>query len=105
LDLRRQDLLKLFENYFFLDETSKFSYTHDGVFVSKYQNGVLELQSTCELIFKLGRLGSRLDECALIYDYSQKIGASKLRIFRNSCDLFLLIFNFFFSDKIKKLSK
>jgi GR25 family glycosyltransferase involved in LPS biosynthesis len=40
------------ENYFFLDETSKFSYTHDGVFVSKYQNGILELQSTCELIFK-----------------------------------------------------
>jgi GR25 family glycosyltransferase involved in LPS biosynthesis len=40
------------ENYFFLDDTSKFSYTHDGTFVSKYHNGTLELQSTCELIFK-----------------------------------------------------
>lgn len=55
--ISRLDNFKLYcpidiENYFFLDETSKFSYTHDGIFVSKYHNSTLELQSTCELIFK-----------------------------------------------------
>lgn len=64
-----------------------------------------DFTSTCELILKLGRINSRIDEVPLIYDYSQKIGKSKLRIFRNSCNLFALLFKFFATDKIKKLSK
>jgi dolichol-phosphate mannosyltransferase len=64
-----------------------------------------DFTSTCEIILKLGRLNCRIDEFALFYDYDQKIGKSKLRIFRNSCNLLTLIFKFLFTKKIKKLSK
>lgn len=46
---------------------------------------------TCELLIKLSRLGCRIDEVALIYDYGKKLGASKLRIMRNFGRLLILI--------------
>lgn len=51
-----------------------------------------EFTYTCELLIKLSRVKSRIDEIAISYDYGQKIGASKLRIFRNFRRLVLLIF-------------
>lgn len=64
-----------------------------------------DFTSTCEIILKLGRINSRIDEIPLIYDYGQKIGKSKFRFFRNSWNLFNLLYKYFFSDEIKKLSK
>ena len=40
------------DNYFYLDDTSKFSYTHHGQFGYKYTNGDVELNSTFEVLFK-----------------------------------------------------
>lgn len=62
-----------------------------------------DFTSTCELILKLNQIGARIDEMPLQYDYSQKIGKSKFRIFRNSAQLILLITKYFF--KISRTCK
>jgi dolichol-phosphate mannosyltransferase len=50
-----------------------------------------EFTYTCELLIKLSRLNSRLDEIALSYDYGNKIGKSKLRIMRNFWRLIIML--------------
>lgn len=50
-----------------------------------------EFTYTCELLIKLARLNSRLDEIAISYDYGKKIGKSKLRIMRNFWRLMILL--------------
>lgn len=60
-----------------------------------YQNNLIQepdFTSTCELLLKLNQLNCRIDEIPLIYEYASKIGSSKLRIWRNSWQLLLLIF-------------
>ncbi len=50
-----------------------------------------EFTYTCELLIKLARINSRIDEIAIDYDYGQKVGASKLRVMRNFYRLVLLL--------------
>lgn len=50
-----------------------------------------EFTYTCELLIKLSRIDARIDETSFPYDYSQKIGASKLNFWRNLKCLLLLI--------------
>jgi len=50
-----------------------------------------EFTYTCELLIKLSRINSRLDEIALSYDYGNKIGKSKLRIMRNFWRLIIML--------------
>lgn len=50
-----------------------------------------EFAYTCELVINLARLNSRVDEIAISYDYGNKIGKSKLRIFRNFTRLIILL--------------
>lgn len=61
-----------------------------------------EFTYTCELLINLSRLKPRVDEIAISYDYSKKIGKSKLRIFRNFRRLIILLMKEF---SIKKLPK
>lgn len=58
-----------------------------------------DFTATCEMILKIGKAKSRIDEIPLIYKYDLKMGESKLRIFRNAVALILL------GWKFKKLSK
>lgn len=55
-----------------------------------------EFTYTCELLIKLSRLGLRIDEIPISYDYGQKIGKSKLRIMRNFWRLLVLLKNLVF---------
>lgn len=48
---------------------------------------------TCEILIKLAKIGKKLDEISLNYDYAKKIGASKLKILKNARALFFLILN------------
>lgn len=50
-----------------------------------------EFTYTCELVIKMARINSRIDEIAISYDYREKIGKSKLRIFRNFLRLNILL--------------
>lgn len=50
-----------------------------------------EFTYTCEILIKLARIGCRIDEIAISYDYGKKIGASKLRILRNFWRLIILL--------------
>lgn len=50
-----------------------------------------EFTYTCELVIKLSRIKSRIDEVAISYDYGEKMGKSKLRIFRNFIRLNVLL--------------
>lgn len=50
-----------------------------------------EFTYTCELLIKLSRLKSRIDEIPISYDYGNKIGKSKLRIMRNFWRLFVML--------------
>jgi len=50
-----------------------------------------EFTYTCELLIKLSRLNSRLDEIPLFYDYGKKIGKSKLRLGRNFWRLLIML--------------
>lgn len=50
-----------------------------------------DFSSTCEVICKLGKLNAKIDEIPIQYDYSKKLGGSKLRIIRNACQLALLV--------------
>lgn len=50
-----------------------------------------EFTYTCELLIKLSRVNSRIDEIAISYDYGQKLGESKLRIMRNFWRLIILL--------------
>jgi len=52
-----------------------------------------EFTYTCELIIKLARLNSRIDEIPISYDYGKKIGKSKLRILRNFWRLIIMLIN------------
>ena len=52
-----------------------------------------EFTYTCELLINLSRLTCRIDEIAVLYDYGQKLGASKLRLGRNMVRLGILIKN------------
>lgn len=52
-----------------------------------------EFTYTCELLIKLSRLNSRLDEVPLFYDYGKKIGKSKLRVGRNFWRLLVMLKN------------
>jgi dolichol-phosphate mannosyltransferase len=52
-----------------------------------------EFTYTCELLIKLSRLNSRLDEIPLSYDYGKKLGKSKLRIARNFYRLIVMLKN------------
>lgn len=52
-----------------------------------------EFTYTCELLIKLARINARIDEMAISYDYGNKIGKSKLRIFRNFQRLIIMLFN------------
>ncbi len=50
-----------------------------------------EFTYTCELLIKLSRLDSRLDEIPIFYDYGKKVGKSKLRIGRNFWRLLVML--------------
>ncbi len=50
-----------------------------------------EFTYTCELLIKLARINSRIDEIEISYDYGKKIGKSKLRILRNFFRLMVLL--------------
>jgi len=50
-----------------------------------------EFTYTCELVIKLSRINSRIDEVAISYDYGKKIGKSKLRILRNFWRLMIML--------------
>lgn len=50
-----------------------------------------EFTYTCELLIKLSRINSRVDEIAISYDYGKKIGKSKLRIMRNFWRLIVML--------------
>ena len=50
-----------------------------------------EFTYTCELLIKLSRINSRLDEIAISYDYGKKNGKSKLRILRNFWRLIVML--------------
>jgi dolichol-phosphate mannosyltransferase len=50
-----------------------------------------EFTYTCELLIKLARIGARIDEIAISYDYGKKIGKSKLRILRNFWRLIVML--------------
>lgn len=50
-----------------------------------------EFTYTAELLIKLSRLGIRIDEIAISYDYGNKIGKSKLRISRNFYRLIIML--------------
>lgn len=50
-----------------------------------------EFTYTCELLIKLSRLNSRLDEIPIFYDYGKKVGKSKLRIGRNFWRLLVML--------------
>ncbi len=67
------------------------------LFAKQRNNFILEPEFTytCELLIKLSRINSRIDEIAISYDYGQKIGASKLRVMRNFYRLAILIFKLF----------
>ncbi len=47
---------------------------------------------TCEILLNLALIKARIDEVALVYNYNQKIGNSKLGIIKNSRNLLKLIF-------------
>jgi dolichol-phosphate mannosyltransferase len=59
-----------------------------------------EFTYTCELLIKLARLNSRLDEIPLFYDYGKKIGKSKLRVGRNFWRLLVMLRRLIFVPKI-----
>lgn len=61
-----------------------------------------EFTYTCELLINLSRFNPRVDEIPLTYDYSKKIGKSKLRIFRNLKRLIILISKQLFIKKLPK---
>lgn len=46
---------------------------------------------TCEILLNIANSGARIDELPLIYNYGKKIGASKLKIMKNSRGLLNLI--------------
>ncbi len=46
---------------------------------------------TCEILINLARIGAKIDEIPLNYDYGKKIGKSKLNILRNARGLCFLI--------------
>jgi dolichol-phosphate mannosyltransferase len=50
-----------------------------------------EFTYTCELVVNFARIGARIDEIAISYDYGNKIGKSKLRLFRNFVRLIILL--------------
>ncbi len=50
-----------------------------------------EFTYTCELLINLSRVNSRFDEIEISYDYSEKLGKSKLRIMRNFWRLIVLL--------------
>lgn len=50
-----------------------------------------EFTYTCELLVKLARFDSRLDEIAIFYDYGKKVGKSKLRVGRNFWRLLVML--------------
>ena len=56
-----------------------------------------EFTYTCELLINLSRINCKIDEVAVLYDYGQKMGASKLRLWRNMMRLMILIKNLFSS--------
>jgi dolichol-phosphate mannosyltransferase len=47
---------------------------------------------TCELLINLDKIGAKFQELPLHYDYSKKIGESKLRFFSNAKSLLRLIY-------------
>lgn len=49
---------------------------------------------TCEILLNMAELGLKVDEIPLIYDYSQKIGVSKMKIVKNSQGLLNLIMRY-----------
>lgn len=58
-----------------------------------------EFTYTCELLIKLARLDSRLDEIPIFYDYGKKIGKSKLRVGRNFWRLLVMLRRLFFASQ------
>ncbi len=58
-----------------------------------------EFTYTCEILIKLARLDSRLDEIPIFYDYGKKIGKSKLRVSRNFWRLLVMLRRLFFAPQ------
>jgi hypothetical protein len=58
-----------------------------------------EFTYTCELLIKMARLGSRLDEIPIFYDYGNKIGKSKLRVGRNFWRLLVMLKRLFLAPQ------
>ena len=58
-----------------------------------------EFTYTCELLIKLARFDSRLDEIPIFYDYGKKIGKSKLRVGRNFWRLLVMLRRLFFASQ------
>ncbi len=52
-----------------------------------------EFTYTCELLIKLAKIGTKIDEIPISYDYSQKVGASKLRVPHNFYRLLIMLIN------------
>lgn len=50
-----------------------------------------EFTYTCEFLIKLSRIGAKIDELPISYDYGNKIGKSKLSILRNFWRLIVLL--------------
>ncbi len=51
-----------------------------------------EFTYTCELLIKLSRIGCKIDEIPISYEYEKKIGKSKLRIWKNFYRLLIMTF-------------
>lgn len=52
-----------------------------------------EFTYTCELLIRLSKINSRIDEIAIFYEYGKKIEKSKLRIMRNFYRLIVMVKN------------
>lgn len=71
------------------------------LFVQEKGNFITEpdFTYTCELLIKLARLDSRLDEIPIFYDYGKKIGKSKLRVGRNFWRLLVMLRRLFLAPQ------
>lgn len=50
-----------------------------------------EFTYTCEFLIRLSRIGAKIDETPISYDYGKKVGKSKLSIIRNFWRLLVLL--------------
>ena len=56
-----------------------------------------EFTYTCELLIRLSKINSRIDEIAISYEYEKKLEKSKLRVMRNFYRLIVMVKNLILS--------